>query len=86
MPENRKPEFRFAANGDPINPPHYRGHPSGVECIEITEHMPFCIGTAMKYLWRCDLKHPDPEEDLLKAIWYIRREIDRRKRMRGCGV
>ena len=25
---------------DPVNhPPHYKAHPSGVECIQITEHM-----------------------------------------------
>lgn len=33
---------------DPVNhPPHYTAHPSGVECIQITEHMGFCLGNAM---------------------------------------
>ena len=27
------------------HPPHYKAHPSGVECIQITEHMSFCLGT-----------------------------------------
>lgn len=64
---------------DPVNhPPHYTQHPSGVECIVVTEHMNFCIGNAVKYLWRADLKNG--LEDLEKAEWYIRREIDRRKR------
>lgn len=64
---------------DPVNhPPHYRSHPSGVECIQITEHMNFCLGNAMKYLWRADLKN-DAIEDLEKAAWYIQREIARRK-------
>lgn len=58
------------------HPPHYKGHPSGVECIEITEHMNFCLGNAMKYIWRADLKNG--VEDLEKAIWYIRREIEKR--------
>ena len=57
------------------HPPHYNSHPSGVECITITEHMSFCIGNAMKYLWRA--KHKNGVEDLEKAIWYIRREIER---------
>ena len=65
---------------DPVNQPaHYTGHPSGVECIQVTEHMNFCKGNAMKYLWRAGLKgQPDKElEDLRKAAWYIQREIDR---------
>ena len=62
---------------DNINhPDHYTGHPSGVECIAITEHMSFCVGNAMKYLWRAGMKG-DAIEDLRKAIWYIEREINR---------
>lgn len=63
---------------DMVNhPPHYTAHPSGVECIQITEHMGFCLGNAMKYIWRADLKNDDIE-DLKKAVWYIEREIARR--------
>ena len=63
---------------DVVNhPPHYTAHPSGVECIQITEHMNFCIGNAIKYLWRADDKN-DAIEDMRKAIWYINREIERR--------
>ena len=61
---------------DPINPDHYRSHPSGVECIQVTEHMSFCLGNAVKYLWRAGSKG-DPIEDLEKARWYIGREIER---------
>ena len=64
--------------GDKVNhPAHYTSHPSGVECIQITEHMGFCLGNAMKYIWRADLK-ADAIEDLRKARWYITREIERR--------
>ena len=64
---------------DNVNhPKHYTEHPSGVECIQITEHMNFCIGNAVKYLWRAGLKHDDSLEDLRKARWYIEREINRR--------
>ena len=58
------------------HPPHYKSHPSGVECIQITEHMNFCLGNAMKYIWRAGRKD-DPVADLMKAAWYIEREIGR---------
>lgn len=60
------------------NPEHYTKHPSGIECIQITEHMGFNLGNATKYIWRCDLKL-DAIEDLEKAAWYIKREIAKRK-------
>lgn len=59
------------------HPMHYNEHPSGVECIQIVEHMNFCLGNAVKYIWRAGLKSNDPIEDLRKAEWYIRREIER---------
>lgn len=63
---------------DPVNrPAHYVAHPSGVECITITEHLNFCVGNAIKYLWRAGLKGPDAVEDLKKARWYVDREIER---------
>jgi hypothetical protein len=69
-----------AEAADMVNhPPHYRAHPSGVECIAVTEHMTFNLGNAVKYIWRADLKG-DAIEDLRKAVWYIQREIERRGR------
>ncbi len=60
---------------DPVDhPAHYNAHPSGVECIDVVEHMGFNLGNAIKYIWRADLKH-DALEDLRKAEWYLRREI-----------
>jgi hypothetical protein len=41
--------------------------------------MGFNLGNAVKYIWRCDLKK-DAIEDLEKAEWYIRREIEKRKK------
>lgn len=65
---------------DMVNhPPHYSAHPSGVECITIVEHMGFNLGNAIKYIWRADEKGNAPE-DLMKALWYVQREIDRRAR------
>lgn len=63
---------------DPVNRPrHYTEHPSGIECIQVTEHMGFNLGNAVKYIWRCDLKK-DAIEDLKKAVWYVQREIEKR--------
>lgn len=63
---------------DPVNQPkHYTSHPSGIDCIQITEHMGFNLGNAIKYIWRADLKD-DAMEDLRKARWYIEREIVKR--------
>lgn len=75
---------------DKVNHPrHYTQHPSGVECITVTEHMNFNVGNAVKYLWRAGLKSdPDKEqidkhiEDLEKAAWYVNREIQRVRRQR----
>lgn len=62
---------------DKVNHPrHYTNHPSGIECIEITQHHDFCVGNAIKYLWRAGIKDTTTEiEDLRKAIWYIERKI-----------
>src|SRR3954469_16348751 len=63
---------------DSVNhPKHYNSHPSGVECITVTEHMNFNIGNAIKYLWRSD--HKNGLEDLKKARGYIDREIQRQE-------
>ena len=62
---------------DPVNhPAHYTQHPSGVECIQVTEHMNFNRGNAIKYIWRAGDKG-DVVQDLQKARWYIDREIQR---------
>ena len=69
---------------DKVNSPkHYTSHPSGVECINITEHYNFCVGNAIKYLWRQGLKEENGYEavdkqieDCKKAIWYINRHIE----------
>ena len=63
---------------DAVNhPSHYTSHPSGVECITVTEHFSFCLGNAVKYIWRSGLKGDSHIEDLQKARFYIDREIKR---------
>jgi Protein of unknwon function (DUF3310) len=68
--------MEWTMSDDAVNhPKHYTSHPSGIECIVVAEHMNFCIGNAMKYIWRASLKNG--LEDLRKARWYIDREIAR---------
>lgn len=69
---------------DKVNhPTHYTSHPSLIECITIARHHNFCIGNAIKYLWRQGLKSEsgindiDKQiEDCKKAIWYINDYIE----------
>jgi hypothetical protein len=59
------------------HPAHYNAHPSGVECIEIVEHLSYNLGNAVKYVWRAGLKSETPIDDLKKAAWHVQREIER---------
>lgn len=57
------------------HPRHYNQHPSGIECIELIEHLPANLANAVKYIWRCGLKQSEtPLRDLKSALWYVRRE------------
>jgi hypothetical protein len=66
---------------DMVNhPPHYTSDPSGVEAITVLRHRNYNIGNAMKYLWRAGVKSEETQiQDLEKAIFYIKDEIDRLK-------
>lgn len=71
---------RVLAGEDTVHhPKHYTKHPSGIECIEVTECFNFCLGNAIKYIWRAGLKGA-AKQDLEKARWYINREIERLER------
>ena len=49
-----------------------------IECIDVTQHMGFCLGNAVKYIWRAGLKSEDKTiQDLEKAMWYIRKHIEK---------
>lgn len=76
--------YKGLDSGDPgvDHPAHYTAHPSGVECIDITEHMGFNLGNAIKYIWRADLKG-NAVQDLKKAAFYINREIERLEKANG---
>lgn len=72
-------ELWEAPAGETVDSPsHYTWLPNGIEVIDLTEHLNFCRGNAVKYLCRAGLKNPATElEDLRKALWYVQREIDR---------
>lgn len=63
------------------HPAHY--HADTIEAIEVIEawSLNFNRGNCVKYLSRAGLKDPTREiEDLKKALWYLKREIERLNR------
>lgn len=60
------------------HPAHY--NQGDIECIDVIEMLGlnFALGSALKYIWRADQKG-NPIEDLEKAVWYLQREIERRR-------
>lgn len=66
---------------DAVNhPAHYTlGRIEVIEAIEDWT-LNYHLGNVVKYVARCDLKGK-PIEDLEKAAWYLRREIERRKEL-----
>lgn len=62
-------------------PSHYTWLPDGLQVIDLTEHLNFGRGNAVKYLCRAGRKSTATElEDLMKARWYVDREIQRVKK------
>jgi hypothetical protein len=63
------------------HPAHYGGADNPYEAIKVIEAwgLGFNIGNVVKYLSRADRKGA-PLEDLRKAAWYLRREIETRER------
>lgn len=63
------------SNHDVVNQPkHYTSCPSDIECIEIAELLPFCLGNCYKYLHRAGLKGKF-KEDMEKARYYANRAL-----------
>jgi len=65
------------------HPAHYQ-HPSGVEAIDLCEHLGFNLGNAYKYLARAG-KKGDASTDLRKAAWYLRRCGEKLRTAPGLG-
>ena len=66
------------------HPEHYKaGELEAIDVIEALGHgHGFCVGNALKYLWRAGRKSPDVLEDLRKARWYVDRAIQALERSR----
>lgn len=58
------------------HPPHYTS--GGIETIDFIEakKLNYNLGNVVKYVTRADLKGAK-KQDLEKAMWYLRREIER---------
>lgn len=52
---------------------YYFHEPSGIWCAEITDHLSFNLGNAVKYVFRAG-KKDEEVECLRKAAWYLRRQ------------
>ncbi|MFE9660331.1 DUF3310 domain-containing protein [Streptomyces sp. NPDC005955] len=60
--------------------PQYYSTPAGGQVIDLAEYLTFNRGNAVKYLARAGRKPGAGElDDLRKAEWYIKREIQRIK-------
>jgi hypothetical protein len=61
------------------HPHHYRGA-TGHEAIDVIEAwgLNFNLGNVVKYISRAGFKH-DHLEDLEKALWYLKREVERHR-------
>lgn len=68
----------LVAKNDAVNhPSHYTWLKDkvGIEVIDITRHLDFDLGNAIKYILRAGHKQ-DAIEDLQKAIWYLNDKIE----------
>jgi hypothetical protein len=63
-------------------PDYYNWHPSGIACVDISEHFPGNIAQAVQYIYRAGRKPGEPaEKDYSKAVWFLLREIQRLKKL-----
>ena len=82
-----QPQYKAAAlklldmkEADLINsPPHYTD--GGVQTLDFIEakDLNYRLGNVVKYVSRAGKKNTDPVQDLEKAMFYLKREIDLRK-------
>lgn len=81
--QNTSPAPAGDCTHDAVNrPAHYTTHKSGVECIEISEHLAANLAQALQYVWRAPYKGR-MQEDPAKARWFIVRECARRMAIAG---
>lgn len=62
---------------DPLNPDYYKNY-----SIEVTDAiqswgLSYCQGNIIKYIVRSGRKTTDPQQDLEKALWYLKKELSK---------
>ena len=69
------------------HPKHYEACArDGYQPIDLIEHYPFALGSAMKYLFRAGKKEGNSTElDLRKARWYLRRAAGQKSGWQSFG-
>jgi hypothetical protein len=81
QPQYKDAAIKILADNDLINhPPHYKA--GGIETIDFIEakDLNYRLGNVIKYVSRAGKKDgSDPVQDLEKAMFYLKREIDARK-------
>lgn len=85
VPTRAQEELEYIENNkakhETINhPDYYSGN--GIEAIDVIEAwgLDFCLGNTVKYIARQGKKSDNALEDLKKAEWYLKREIERMER------
>lgn len=82
----QEPISVFLANFEPVqknstgminHPLHYKDA-SGIECIEVTQHMGFCEGSSFHYVYQAG-SNASLIEDLKTAAWYAERSWKRNR-------
>jgi hypothetical protein len=64
---------------DKSNPDHYKNKVTPIDIIEMYD-LNFSLGNVIKYTLRAGKKEGESDlDDLNKALWYLNREIERRK-------
>ena len=71
-------EYEENKNNLVNNPSHY--NKNGIEVIDVIEayNLNFRLGNVIKYILRSDLKG-NKKQDLEKALWYLKREVEKWK-------
>lgn len=78
IPDNEEAIVRLGSDGV-HHPAYYNWHPAGIEAVEVCEAFSYNLGNAIKYIFRSGgtVTKGHVEQDLEKAIWYLRRELQR---------
>jgi len=86
---NGVPPPEYVPPGEKVDlissPPHYTSVSSSTyETINVIEawNLDFHLGNVVKYVSRAGKKTEDPLQDLEKALWYLKRKIERIKEER----